>query len=474
MVQPKGKCIFWKLFFCALARPGGSFGRRDKGESAVVSILGLALALALLVYLAMRGMSILVAAPLCAIIIALTSGLTLLPLKGSDEASFAVTYMTGFTDFFKSWFLMFLLGAIFGKVMEDSGAAHSVAHFIVAKLGVRHAVLAVVAACAILTYGGVSVFIVAFSVYPMAVGLFREANLPRRFLPGTIAFGSVTFTMTSAGSPEIQNWIPIQYLGTTPWAGWQVSIVVALFMAFSGYFWLSRMMRRAVLGGESFVGRAEDPEPRSANTMPHPFLSLLPLVAVLVTSNLLQNSYGKYALVFALAAGIAVTAVFNLKRFTDFGGALALGATGAVIAIANTCAVVGFGAVAKGSPAFASALDALTSMPGSPLIAAALAVTVICGLTGSASGGQSIALPLLAPLYVGADALHPVDPNALHRVVAIASGGLDSLPHNGYVVTTIRAICGETHKEAYGIVGALTVVIPAIGTVLALLLFSIF
>jgi H+/gluconate symporter-like permease len=169
-----------------------------------------------------------------------------------------------------------------------------------------------------------------------------------------------------------------------------------------------------------------------------------------------------------------VATVLNIKSFTDLGGAVSLGATGAVIAIANTCAVVGFGAVAKVSPAFQQALDALTSMPGSPLVAAALAITVICGLTGSASGGQTIALPLLAPIYVGAEATHPVDPEALHRVVAIASGGLDSLPHNGYVVTTIRAICGETHKAAYGTVGALTVVVPAIGTVLALVLFSVF
>ncbi len=440
----------------------------------MISILGLGLALALLVYLAMRGMSILIAAPLCAVLIALTSGLALLPQSGSDEASFAVSYMTGFSGFFRDWFLMFLLGAIFGKVMEDSGAAHSVAHFIVAKLGVKHATLAVVAACAILTYGGVSVFIVAFSVYPMAVGLFREADLPRRFLPGTIAFGSVTFTMTSAGSPEIQNWIPIKYLGTTPYAGWEVSAVVALFMALVGYYWLSRMMAKAVAAGEHFIGRAEDPEARGANTMPHPFLSLLPLVAVLGASLSLQGVYGKYALVIALAAGIAVATLLNFKRFTDFGGALTLGATGAVIAISNTCAVVGFGAVAKGSPAFQAALDGLTALPGSPLIAAALAVTIICGLTGSASGGQSIALPLLAPHYVGADAPQPVDPEALHRVVAIASGGLDSLPHNGYVVTTIRAICGETHKDAYGIVGALTVVVPAVGTVLALVLFSVF
>lgn len=441
----------------------------------MLAMAGLIVALALLVWLAMRGMSILVAAPLCAILVALTAGLPLIPEKvATQDTYFVTTYMKGFVSFFAAWFPMFLLGAIFGKMMEDSGAAHSVAHFIVEKMGAHFATLAVVVACAVLTYGGVSVFIVAFAVYPMAVGLFKAANLPRRFLPGVIAFGSVTFTMTSAGSVEIQNWIPTQYLGTTPWAGWQVSFVVAAFMAITGYLWLGHMIRKAKANGEHFQGRAEDPEERSPATLPNPFFSVLPLISVLGMSIVFFPVFGKWALLLALGTGIAVVSLLNWRRFTDYGGAMALGATGAVIAIANTCAVVGFGSVAKVSPAFQMALHAVTDLPGSPLISAAIAITVICGLTGSASGGQTIALPLLAPLYVGPNAVHPVDPNELHRVVAIASGGLDSLPHNGYVVTTIRAICGETHKDAYGAVGALTVVIPAIGALLAIGLFMIF
>ncbi|PHR62587.1 MAG: citrate transporter [Robiginitomaculum sp.] len=441
----------------------------------MLAMFGLIGALALLVFLAMRGMSILVAAPICAILLAITSGIALIPTRADPEqVYFVTTYMSGFVSFFAAWFPMFLLGAIFGKMMEDSGAAHSIAHYVVEKLGVRYAVMAIVSACAVLTYGGVSVFIVAFSVYPMALGLFRAADLPRRFLPGVIAFGSVTFTMTSAGSVEIQNWIPTQYLGTTPLAGWPVSLVVALVMAGTGYIWLGRMIAKAVARGERFVSRGEDPDEREAEQLPHPILSLLPLVSVLGMSIWLYPIFDKWALLLALGTGIAVVSVLNWSRFTDYGNAAALGATGAVIAIVNTCAVVGFGSVAKVSPAFQTALEAVTQIPGHPLIAAAIAVTVICGLTGSASGGQAIALPLLAPHYVGDGAPHPVDPEALHRVVAIASGGLDSLPHNGYVVTTIRAICGETHKDAYGPVGALTVIVPAFGAVLAVLLFILF
>src|SRR5690606_38473920 len=161
-------------------------------------------------------------------------------------ANYIGAYMAGFSSFVESWFFMFLLGSIFGKFMEDSGAAESVAAWVISKLGPKSAPFAVVMACAILTYGGGSVFVVAFSAFPIALSLFKQANLPRRFIPAALAFGSVTFTMTSAGSPEIQNWIPIKYLGTTPYAGWEVSLIVAVAMASLGFWWLHRMLRRAV------------------------------------------------------------------------------------------------------------------------------------------------------------------------------------------------------------------------------------
>lgn len=201
----------------------------------MISMIGLIGGLALLTFLVMRGMNLLVVAPLSALFVAVLNGLPLFPqLAAEGQADFVTGYMDGFAGFITSWYLMFLAGAIFGKVMEDSGAAESVSNWIVSKIGMKHAVLAVVLACAVLTYGGVSLFVVAFAVYPMAISLFKEANLPRRFIPAALAFGSTTFTMTSAGSPEIQNWIPIPYLGTSPYAGWQVSLIVAIFILILG------------------------------------------------------------------------------------------------------------------------------------------------------------------------------------------------------------------------------------------------
>ena len=436
----------------------------------MLSWIGLLGALALLIWMTVRGVNILIAGPVAALVVAVSAGLPLLPpLAGEGAADFASAYMAGFTAFFGDWFFMFLLGAIFGEVMAASGAAASVAHWITAKLGSGYALLATILACAVLTYGGVSVFIVAFSVYGLAVALFREADLPRRFIPGALAFGSVTFTMTSAGSPEIQNLIPMPFLGTTAYAGWEVSLVVAVLMAGMGYAWIARMVRVAVVGGERFEARATDDAPREVGALPAPLLSLLPLVAVLGVF-LLTQDLGKWALVAALGAGLVAAVLVGRNALAAMPEAFSRGATGAVVAITNTCAVVGFGSVAKLTPAFSEALTAVQALPGSPLIGAAVAVTVIAGLTGSASGGQTIALPLIAPHYLGEGA----DPEELHRTVAIASGALDSLPHNGYVVTTIRAVCGETHARAYGAVGATTVVVPMIGLVVALALFSIF
>jgi H+/gluconate symporter-like permease len=442
----------------------------------LLSFIGLLGGLALLIVFALRGMHLLIAAPLAALVIALTGGLPLFDQVANGQTSYVGAFMTGFTGFFKSWFFMFLLGAIFGKAMENSRAAESVAYWIIHHIGVKHAALALLAACAILTYGGVSVFIVAFCVYSMAVSLFREANLPRRFLPGVIAFGSVTFTMTSAGSPEIQNWLPIPYLHTTPYAAWEVSLLVSAFMAIFGYLWMQRLLVQAVANGECFEARPGDAADCDRSRMPNPFVCMLPLIAVLGVSFFFHERLGTAALIVALFSGLALTYLCNYRYFSDRGRPFTEGATGALIAIANTCAVVGFGSVAQATPAFSEVVAVITNMPGGGLVGAAIAVAVICGLTGSASGGQTIALPLLAPLYVGADvpAEQRVDPSELHRVVSIASGGLDSLPHNGYVVTLIRAICGESHQAAYGTVAKLTVIVPLIGTVLALVIFTFF
>ncbi|GGH79853.1 H+/gluconate symporter-like permease [Pullulanibacillus pueri] len=367
-------------------------------------------------------------------------------------------------------------------MMQDTGAADSIAEFVSRKMGPKRVVFAVVAACAIMTYGGVSLFVVGFSVYPIAVSLFKKANLPHRFIPAALVFGSISFTMTAPGSPEIQNLIPTDYFHTTPTAGGWIGFTMALLIMVLGGLWLGRMVNKAVQEGETFslpenaekkeqgaqteVSAAAETGERS---LPFWLTSILPLVAVIVFLNVLSKFWSSTsAALVSLTIGILLTWLLNYKFVKQIWESLASGTQNALVAAANTCAVVGFGSVAAKAPAFQSIVNSFQHMPG--YLGLAVGVTLICAITGSASGGLGIALPILAPIYMAKG----LDPGAMHRIAALGSGGLDSMPHNGYVVTTIRTICGETHKRSYKPIFMLSVILPTAVMLLAVILYSLF
>ncbi|MBT2687424.1 GntP family permease [Bacillus sp. ISL-47] len=450
----------------------------------MIGMLGLIASLLLLMYLTMKGINIIIAAIISAVVVALTGGLNL-------ETALTEHYMTGFTKYFYSWFLIFLLGAIFGKIMQVTKAADSIANWVKDTLGPSRAVFAVVAAAAIMTYGGVSLFVVGFAVYPIAVSLFRVANLPHRFIPAALVFGSISFTMTAPGSPEIQNLIPTEFFGTKPTAGGIIGVLMALLIMVVGGMLLSRMVKKAVKNGEVFSLPNQPPSAANESAAaleaelamqrpdaapagkdyPHVIMAILPLAAVIAILNTAANfTSSTAAALISLSSGIILACVLMIKYLVGFWEALAKGAQDALVAAANTCAVVGFGSVAAQVAAFGTFVDALVNIPGPPLMGLAIAVTLICGITGSASGGLGIALPILAPMYMS----QGLDPGSMHRISALASGGLDSLPHNGYVVTTIRAICGETHKRSYWPIFILSVAMPTAVLILAVILYSVF
>jgi len=436
----------------------------------MVGVIVLLIALGVLIYLTMRGVNVIIAAIISSLVLAIFSGM-------NPEQAISKYYMEGFSDYFASWFIVFLLGAIFGKIMEDTRSAEAVANWFSSKLGAQRAVFAVVFACAVMTYGGVSLFVVGFSVYPIAYSLFKKANHPHRFIPGALAFGSIAFTMTSPGSPEIQNIIPTDHFGTGPMAGGWIGILIGVLIAIAGTITINKSIKNAVERGEEF----SPPKEKETNTMlngenngtfktPHVISAVLPLVVIVVVLNVLSTyMYSTGALIIALTAGIFLLTILNIKFITQYWNSLAVGSRNSLIAIANTCAVVGFGSVAAETSAFNSFVQFFINMPGPPLLGLGLGATIIVGVTGSAAGGLEIALPLLAPYYLS----QGVDPGAMHRVSALASGALDSLPHNGFTVTTIRAITGETHKRAYKEIFKLCVVIPLIAMLLAILLYSI-
>lgn len=422
-------------------------------------MIGIFLGLAVLVFLAYKGYNIIWVAPVAAIVVALTGGLNLF-------SAYTETYMKGLVDFVMSWFPTFLFGAVFGKLMEITGAAKVVARKLAALIGSQRAILAVVIACAVLTYGGVSLFVVVFAIYPLALELFHEADIPKRLIPGAIALGAFTFTMTALpGSPQLNNLIATQYLGTDTMAAPILGITAALVMFILGYIWLSYREKKLREKGEHF--HAEEGElVEDEKIESHWLFGVIPLIVVVLTLNLL-----KWAPILAIGSGIILTALFHIKQWKKLPGALNSGAEGSVMAILNTAAAVGFGSVVKAVPGFAAMTAALLGMGGSPLASEAVAITLLAGATGSSSGGMTIALEALASKYLEVAQAMNISPEAFHRIATVASGGLDTLPHCGAVITLL-AVCKLTHKDSYLDIGVLCCVIPLIATAIIVIMGS--
>ncbi|WP_406945198.1 GntP family permease [Halobacillus sp. SY10] len=424
-------------------------------------MFGIFLGLVVLMALAYLGWSIIWVAPIAAGVVALTGGLDLLE-------AYKDTYMGGFVAFAKDWFPVFMLGAIFGKLMENTGMARSVAVAFTKLIGTQRAILGVLVSAAVLTYGGVSLFVVVFAVYPLALSLFREANISRKLIPATVALGAFTFTMTALpGSPQIQNLIPMEYFQTDAMAAPVMGIIAAIIMGGGGYFYLRWREKKLVAQGEVFTEPKEKKEIEQPATTPNFFLSLLPLLTVLLTLNLLN-----WDVVTALISGIVLIMLLNVTMFKKFIPSMNSGAAGSVIAIINTSAAVGFGTVVREVPGFANLTQLLMGIKGNPLISEAIAVNVLAGATGSASGGMGIALEALGSKYYEIAMNTGISPEAFHRVASLSSGGLDALPHNGAVLT-LFAITGMTHKDSYKDIFVVAVLIPVISVAFVILLNTI-
>lgn len=447
--------------------------------SSVISLIGILVGLCLLICLAYRGHSIIWVAPICAVVVAVFGGLNILDAYLGD-------YLKGAADYIISWFPAFFLGAIYGKLMDATGAARSLANKLVSLIGPRFALLAVVIPCLLMTYGGISLFVVVFVIYPMGYAIYREADLPRTLLPGAIAYGAFGITMTAIpGSPQIQNLIPTNYYGTDAMAAPLLSIVAAILIAVPGYIYLEWRIRSARKKGLHFTEDEKHTDRGfDADALPswHWLSGLLPLVVVVLMLNVLPKLLEKaeivtwsssQAIVVALLGGIVMTCLMNLKQLKVLLPAINEGANGSLSAIMNTACAVGFGSVVKVVPGFLLLKSAMLNMPGSILFSEAVAVNVLAGATGSASGGMSIALEALAPQYLAKATEIGMNPEYLHRIASLASGGLDTLPHNGAVLTLL-AVSHCSHKESYLDVCVTSCIIPVVVSLLLALVWGIF
>ncbi len=452
------------------------------------------MALVFLMVMAYRGYSVILFAPIAAL------GAVLLTMPSAVLPVYSGLFMDSMVGFIKSYFPVFLLGAIFGKLIEISGFASSIVSAVIRVVGPSRALLSIVLVCALLTYGGVSVFIVVFAVYPFAGEVFRQADIPKRLIPVTISLGAFTFTMDALpGSPQIQNIIPTTFFKTTgmaaPWLGTIGGVIIFVL----GFSFLEWRRRSAAIAGEGYgTNHVNELERVDRKNLIHPAIAILPLFVVgitnLVFTRLIPEMYGATSTVLltsvgnpivqqvssvvgiwavegALSLGILVVVAFSFKEVvTRFAESSKAAISGTLLASINTASEFGFGAVIAALPGFLAIRNVLGGIPN-PLVREAVTITTLAGVTGSGSGGLSIALAAMANQFMAAATAAHIPFEVLHRIAAMACGGLDTLPHNGAIITLL-AVTGLTHRQSYGDIFVLTCMKTAIVFVVILIYYA--
>lgn len=421
----------------------------------ILSLIGILASLALLMILIMKGVNIFIISFLATAIVALTGGLNLYD-------AIKDTYVGGFVTFFKSNYLIFLTGVLMGKAMEVTKGAKGIARLIIRIFGKRWALLSVPLSCTILAFGGVSTFVVGFAVFAIGLEVFREADIPRYFMPAAICFGSAAVYFP--GAPLIHNAIVAEAFGVSLSAGAAVGWISGISVYIIGIAWLFALVRKARKNGEHFVAKEMDTF-NDDEECPNGILSLIPLVVtvLLVNLNLVQLETG--VLIGAVLTFVLLHKYYSIKDLLPSVGAAC---KDSIVSITNTCAVVAFGSVVSAAAGFQVVVNAMVNIPGPPLLSVAIGTTVLAGICGSASGGLGIAAPLLGPAYLS----QGISASAIARTMVVSSTALDSLPHNGFVVTITNGLCNESHKSAYPAIFRLTVIVPFIGTLIAVFLFT--
>ena len=433
-----------------------------------LGIIGIVISLVALMYFAYRGISVLILAPLVAMLAVLLTGGEV----GIFEA-YGSRFMPALAGYLATYFPVFITGAIFGKLMGASGAAKSIAHYMSEKIGKDKSVLAVVTATALLVYGGVSLFVVVFAIYPFGAALYRESNIPKRLLPASIALGAFTFAMTALpGTPQYINTMPIPYFGTDTYAAPILGIILAAIIYGLGITWINYRAKKANAAGEGYGDHPNENIVTTVKNIPSIGIALLPLGIVFIINYTLTKTgilTGIWPVVSALAVGI-LSSIFLFRNYIDdMKKEVNDGALGSLLPILNTASEVGYGGVIKSLAAFAILKAAIVSIPGPPLVSIAASTTALAGIIGSASGGTAIVLEALGGTFKEMIATYGLNPEVVHRLMIVAAGGLDTLPHCGAVITLL-SVTGLKHKESYGDIAVVTMAVPLIATVVGIIL----
>ncbi len=425
----------------------------------MLGILILLVALILFGVLAFKQLNALILAPLVSVFVILCFRMPVLETLLNNFMPAAANYVS-------SYFLVFFVGALFGAVYQFTGAAASIARTM-SKLS-RDKFVAPIIMCitGLLTFGGVSGFVVFFVIYPISLQMFKRANISRRLLPAAISAGCWTWSMTAPGSPSIQNVIAMRSLGTPADAALVPSLIASIAEFILIFVWLEVRARQFTKKGIVFDDptlRPLDPEEFNAGEekdLPSFLISIIPIAVILICFNIF-----KFAVETSVLFGVIIATVLMYKRIkggiSEWVKVFNKGAADSGVAILNTAIVVGFGGVVQNTQGFTDLIAKIQTMNISPLVFVSVAVAICAGACGSASGGMGVAFNALKDIF----ATLGVNPEYIHRAGAIAAGTLDTLPHQGAQITLL-GICKVTHKQAYFDIAVTQILIPAITLVI--------
>ncbi|MCT1686103.1 GntP family permease [Pseudoglutamicibacter cumminsii] len=436
----------------------------------ILGLLGILAGLGTMILLAFRGLGMVPATLAASLVVILFNGMNV-----SDALVQGFGHTTA--NYVANYIVLFFLGTLFGELLSRSLAAKSIA-LQVLRIPLKHkALLVIVLAAAILSYGGVNLFVTVFSIYPIALVLFKEEDIPKRLFPAALFLGCASFTMVSMpGTPAIQNLIPAKIFGTTAYAAPVMGIICSIVMFVLGMLWLRFSQKRLAAKGIGFVPGSRDDMSRidisDRTGVPGFFRSVIPIALVIgLIFGLNPILETVFAVNIALAAGVLITIILHfpklkdgmLERFNNSG-------QDSLIALMNTAVVVGFGGVVAMSSGFESVVDWAMSLDMNPMISGAIAVATISAATGSASGGLQVFSDALGPEYVELAKADGISLDAMHRVLAMSAAGLDSMPYSGGYITAIT-VTQLTHRESYGYFFVTNIVITSIGAILGIILY---
>ena len=427
----------------------------------MLSLLGVLLAILTLILLIYKRLQLIPASLLCVLILACTSGVSF-PEMVMDH------YAVSLAGFIAKYFMVFVTNALFGKVMEETLLVSALSRMIGRAFGDRNAAYGALLVTVLLSYGGVSAFVIVFTVYPIFLATFQKADLPRKYIPACIMSATCTFPLSMLpGGAQLNNIIPAQYMGTSPMAAPAVGLVCSAATLTFLILYFRHLFGRARKRGEHFEASEEILE-RIARleTDPGilPWLSLLPMVLIILLINLFHMD-----LSYAVLAGTALAMVIGWKNLpnklrTINDGVLKVGPS-----MVTTAASVGFGGAVLACSGAQIILNAIASLPVNPIVSLSLASGFAGMLTGNGGGAADVAMSLLSGQYLAMG----IQPEILHRVVAIATGGFSCLPHNGMLIT-VTDTCGFSARECYSCIFISTVLASAVGLVIAVALGCLF